>query len=151
MIRRFTGWHMTAILCAFFGTVIAVNMTMATFATSTFGGKVVENSYVASQKYNDWLAEAKAQDALGWSHRIALDGERRVTVALEAGGVPLAGAVATGFARHPVGRAADVPLRFVSGGAGAWVSDAPLPPGRWYVHLAVSRAGRDAKYIEDLR
>jgi nitrogen fixation protein FixH len=40
----FTGRHMTAILVGFFGVVIAVNLLMARFATSTFGGIVVENT-----------------------------------------------------------------------------------------------------------
>ena len=38
---RFTGRHMAAILVAFFAIVITVNVTMARFAMSTFGGKVV--------------------------------------------------------------------------------------------------------------
>ena len=59
--RRFTGWHMTTILVAFFAVVITVNIVMARFALSTFGGTVVENSYVASQHYNEWLARAAAQ------------------------------------------------------------------------------------------
>ena len=67
MTRRFTGWHFTAIITAFFGVVVAVNLTMAVFATRTFGGVVVENSYVASQKYNDWLDAAKRQQQLAWS------------------------------------------------------------------------------------
>ena len=57
--RRFTGYHMAAILVAFFGVIIAVNMVMATLATRTFGGVVVENSYVASQEFNGWLKDAR--------------------------------------------------------------------------------------------
>lgn len=151
MTRAFTGWHMAAILFAFFAVVVSVNMTMATFATTTFSGKVVDNSYVASQRFNDWLAEARAQDALGWRHAARLAPDRRVTLTVEADGRPLDGAVAAGFARHPIGRAADVPLRFVSPGAGRFESDAPLPAGRWYLHLHVTRAGRDARFIEDVR
>ena len=37
------GWHMTTILVAFFAVVITVNIVMARFALSTFGGTVVEN------------------------------------------------------------------------------------------------------------
>ena len=61
MTRRFTGWHFTAIITAFFGVVIAVNLTMAVFATRTFGGVVVENSYVASQTFD--------RDRLAWHDR----------------------------------------------------------------------------------
>eukprot|EP01035_Chromulina_nebulosa_P040301 gene40301-54499_t len=57
---------MTAIMCAFFAVVIGVNMLMASDAIRTFGGTVVDNSYVASQQYNGWLAEARVQRLYGW-------------------------------------------------------------------------------------
>jgi hypothetical protein len=67
MTRRFTGGHMLALMLAFFGTVVAVNFVMATLAVRTFGGTVVDNSYVPSQHYNHWLDQARAQRALGWT------------------------------------------------------------------------------------
>ena len=64
MTRRFTGRHMLVLMLAFFGVVVAVNLLMATLATRTFGGTVVDNSYVASQRYNRWLdAGARAESA----------------------------------------------------------------------------------------
>ena len=131
---------MTAILLAFFGVVIAVNLTMATFATRTFGGKVVENSYDASQKYNDWLAAARKQDALGWTITPSLDGQRRVTVALDPEGVTL-----SGFARHPLGREPDVALTF-----DGYRSLEALPPGRWSLHLLARRGKDEARLIKAL-
>ena len=133
MTRRFTGWHFTAIITAFFGVVITVNLTMAVFATRTFGGVVVENSYVASQKYNDWLEAAKRQQQLAWSIEPALDEQRRVTIALS-----VEGATVTGFARHPLGREPDVSLTFVTKDAEARSVNA-LPAGRWNIHLLVRR------------
>ena len=50
MTRKFTGWHMTAILVGFFAIVISVNLFMARAAIGSFGGVVVDNSYVASQR-----------------------------------------------------------------------------------------------------
>lgn len=138
MTGRFTGWHMTAILLAFFGVIVAVNFTMAAFATRTFGGVVVENSYVASQKYNGWLKAAREQERLGWKAEARLDGERRVKVE-----VSLPGAVVTGYAEHPLGQEADVPLRFT--GIGSFRSQNPLPPGRWTVHLLVRRGAEQAR------
>ena len=141
MTKRFSGWHMTAILLAFFGVVVAVNMTMAMFATRTFGGVVVENSYVASQKYNGWLRAARKQDQLGWKITPTLDGKRRVLVSVNADGVQV-----SGFARHPLGRAADVPLTF-----GADLrSNQALPPGRWAVHLVARRGNDEARLMEVL-
>ena len=52
---EFTGRHMAMILVTFFGIVIAVNITMARYASSTFGGLVVDNIYVASLNFNGWL------------------------------------------------------------------------------------------------
>ena len=144
MTRRFTGWHFTAIITAFFGVVITVNLTMAVFATRTFGGVVVENSYVASQKYNDWLAAAKRQQKLAWSIEPALDGQRRVTIALS-----MDGAKVSGFARHPLGREPDVPLTFVTRNRQA-KSLGALPAGRWNVHLLVRRGESEARLIETL-
>ena len=71
--KAFTGRHAAMILVAFFGTVIGVNMVMASFALSTFGGTVVDNSYVASQHYNEWLARADAQDRLGWDKSVTVN------------------------------------------------------------------------------
>jgi len=137
--RRFTGWHFTAIIVGFFGVVIAVNVTMAMFATRTFGGVVVENSYVASQHYNGWLEAARKQDRLGWEIKPTLDTQRRILVS-----VNVNGARVSGFARHPLGRAADVPLTFGSGRRSAEA----LPPGRWAIHLLVRRGRDEARLIE---
>ena len=141
MTSRFSGWHMTAILAGFFAVVIAVNVTMATFAARTFGGTVVENSYVASQQYNRWLADARRQDQLGWTIEPKLDGNRRVVVSNN-----VAGAHIAGFARHPLGRERDVRLSFTNAR-----SDQALPAGRWAVHLLVQKNGDEARLIEVLQ
>ena len=143
MTRRFNGRHMTAILLAFFGVVVGVNFVMATFATRTFGGVVVENSYVASQKYNGWLEAARAQERLGWKARAGLGADRRVAVE-----VSLPGAIVTGYAEHPLGREADVPLEFT--GAERFRSQNPLPAGRWTVHVLVRRGAEQVRLSETL-
>lgn len=139
MRKTFTGRHMTAILVAGFGVVIAVNLVMARLAVSTFGGVVVENSYVASQEYNKWLAEAEQSRALGWQPVVERRGDGRVEVRFAEQGSPLElGAIA----RHPLGRLPDNPLTFTVAGPGHFVSTAPLPGGRWTLRLE-GRAGRD--------
>ena len=74
--RGFTGWHAFAMLFAFFGVVVAVNLFMARDALSTFGGLVVENSYVASQDFNHWLDEAQRSKALGWQVKVTRRSEQ---------------------------------------------------------------------------
>ena len=149
--RPFTGRHMTAILLAFFGTVIAVNVTMAMFATGTFAGTVVDNSYVASQHFNRWLDEAHAQEALGWSEKIGLDNDRRITIILHERQQALNGVSVDAIARHPLGRAPDVTLHFTQVSADQYRSLTPLPTGRWAVHFTLAEGSREKRLIRDIR
>jgi nitrogen fixation protein FixH len=142
---------MAAIICTFFGVVIAVNMLMAVLATRTFGGTVVDNSYVASQKFNGWLAQARAQQSLGWQESVRLDSARRADVLVSAGGKPLDGMHVTGYARHPLGREPEIPLNFAPAGDGRALSDVPLPGGRWYLHLTISRGPDTADLVVEVQ
>ncbi|MEO0062947.1 MAG: Integral rane protein linked to a cation pump-like protein [Pseudomonadota bacterium] len=146
--RPFTGRHMTAILVAFFGVVIAVNVLMAHFATSTFGGIVVENSYVASQDFNRWLDEARTEKALGWTVHTGWrpDGKLAITAT-----GPSAAATLTGMARHPLGRLPDVPLTFVADGKGTFVSDQKVPDGRWQLRLEMKDGSKLWRREDELK
>ena len=62
---EFTGKHMLLLMLVFFGVIMAVNFTMASMASRTWTGLIVKNSYVASQKFNEELQQAKAQQASG--------------------------------------------------------------------------------------
>lgn len=146
--KPFTGRHMLAVLVGFFGVVIAVNFIMASYATSTFGGVVVENSYVASQQFNRWLDQAETQRALGWSAEAARlpDGRVEVAVAGPEGDVRL-----TGTARHPLGRKADRPLAFEPLGGGRFRSNEALPAERWILRLQVDADGQVWRHEGSLR
>jgi len=134
MTKRFTGKHMFAILVGFFGTVMAVNFTMASFATSTFGGIQVENSYVASQKFNGWLAKAEAQEALGWEVITSRDNGGRLLVSAKG---PGQGAILTASARQPLGNHPDQQLTFERNAQGQFISAEALPTARWIVRLQI--------------
>ena len=136
--QPFTGRHMFAILAGFFGVVIAVNFTMASYATSTFGGVVVENSYVASQEFNRWLDQAEAQEALGWSAVASRRADGRIEVAVTG---PEGDVRISGNARHPLGRQADRPLTFEPLGGGRFLSAEDLPAERWTLRLQVAAEG----------
>lgn len=138
---------MTFILVAFFAVVIAVNMLMATLAVKGFGGTVVDNSYVASQKFNGWLEEARAQERLGWRERLALDDQRRVTLTITGpDGAPLHGAVVSGMARHPVGRVPGIPVAMTEIAPGQFIATTPLPSGRWQLAVSI-RHDTDIKHV----
>lgn len=149
--RPFTGWHMAAILIGFFGIIMAVNFTMARLAFSSFGGKVVENSYVASQHYNALLAKADAQDRLGWDQSVWLDRTRHVRVTLAQDSQRLAITSATATVSHPLGRLPSHTLNLVSDGHGGMISTRPLLTGRWRIDLTVRHGGEQARYRSDLK
>lgn len=129
--RPFTGRHMAAIMIAFFGVVIAVNLFMARQASATFGGVVVQNSYVASQHFNRWLDEAAAEQALGWKAEATRAADGKLSLAFEG---PATAAI-TATARHPLGRMPDRTLRFAPQGGGAFLSTEALPAGRWRLRI----------------
>ncbi|RIV85970.1 FixH family protein [Aurantiacibacter zhengii] len=133
--KQFTGWHMTGILVAFFGSVAAVNFTMASYASSTFGGIVVQNSYVASQEYNGWLEQARESEALGWQAVTTWRPDGRLVVSVDGAPDYLS---ATATARHPLGRRPDQTLGFSRIGEGTYLSDEELPEGRWTLRLELS-------------
>ena len=151
MTRRFTGWHMLAVMLGMFGTIIAVNFVMATFAVRTFGGTVVDNSYVASQEFNRWLAQARTQDGLGWSITVDEDGRHRPVIAVHSSRGLLAGAVVSAVATHPLGRTPSRPVDFVVAADGRYVATQPLPAGRWLLRVEVRQGGRSAFFDDELR
>lgn len=148
--RPFTGRHIAIILIAFFGVVIAVNLLMARLAVGTFGGTVVDNSYVASQNFNDWLAQARSERALGWRVAVSRDATGQVrVVATDAQGQPLSDTLVTAVARHPLGRRPEQALAFAPAGTG-FRSTAPLGSGRWHLLITIRRGGQAMRVAADL-
>lgn len=141
---RLTGRHVATVFVGFFATVIAVNLLMANYAVGGFGGTVVDNSYVASQRFNGWLAQARAQDALGWDARAQLDPDRHLVLTLTG---PQDAAVSA-IAEHPVGKAADIALHVTRGADGRYRATTPLPQGRWLVRWLVRADGREMRFVE---
>lgn len=142
-VRAFTGYHMATILVAFFAVVIAVNFVMARYAIATFGGTVVDNSYVASQKFNGWLEEARREKKLGWNVAVpAREGDHLVVTTTDSHSQPLDGAVITMVAEHPLGRMPDRILHFTQTASGPYRSIEALPAGRWKLRAHARHAGQ---------
>ncbi|MDY8109824.1 FixH family protein [Fulvimarina sp. 2208YS6-2-32] len=134
--RAFTGWHMLAIMVLFFGTVITVNVYMASRALSTWSGLVVENSYVASQTFDTDVADRRRQVELGYALEASYADET-VTIALMRDDTPLRIASAEGFAGRPVTAMEDRPLAFTIDGTGTATAAMHLPSGSWKADVTV--------------
>lgn len=138
--RPFTGAHMLAVVLLFFGTIIAVNVVMATAAVRTFPGLNARNGYVASQTYNRLLKDAEAQRANGWQARLdAPGGWVRLSLA-DRDGAPLRGLTVTALAGRPASAAEDRTLAFRATEAG-YESVEPLAPGRWLIEIEARNGG----------
>lgn len=133
--RPFTGRHMLAIMVAFFGIIIAVNLTMAYFARSSWSGFVVENTYVASQQFNRKAAEGRAQAALGWKPDLTIaDGQIRYRL-INGGGEIVATSRVTAHFRRPVSDAQDRELVLAIQPDGSFSASVDLGDGAWIVEL----------------
>ena len=133
---RFTGWHFLAIMVAFFGVIITVNATMATFAVKNWTGLVVKNSYVASQQFNDQMKAARAQNAKGWNDELVLaDGLAKWSIT-DKEGKPVFARSATLMVSRPVGENHDQTLELKPDAQGHLSAPiAELGDGRWLVRL----------------
>lgn len=134
----FTGKHMAAILVGGFGVVMCVNFYMASRAVDGFHGTVVENSYVASQQFNDWLEEAEESKALGWEANVARGDDGMVIVTTRA--VPDGAQVSADF-RRPIGEREYAQLVFEPLADGRFRSTEQVANGRWTVRLRIEANG----------
>lgn len=147
--RQFTGRHMLAIMVAFFSVIIAVNLTMAYFARSSWTGFVVENTYVASQQFNQKAAEGRVQAALGWKPELTMTGGMiRYRLSDGAGNVVAASQVTATF-RRPVSDAQDQEVALAIQPDGAFSAPVDLGDGAWIVEIH-SEAGIGHPY-RDIR
>src|SRR4029077_10773283 len=64
--RELTGRHVLFWIVGFFGVVFVVNGIMVRAATSTFGGLETQSSYKAGLLFEQEVAKAERQQALGW-------------------------------------------------------------------------------------
>lgn len=141
---------MLAVMIAFFGVIISVNLTMAFFARSSWTGFVVENSYVASQEFNERMAETRAQAQLGWKGRLTIEnGHARYRILDRHGNGVTLKTVSMTFMR-PVDDREDQTFALNRDGDGSFVAEETIADGIWIVHVEAD-AGLETPYRETLR
>tara|TARA_R110000824_G_scaffold211072_5_gene397056 strand:- start:7197 stop:7673 length:477 start_codon:yes stop_codon:yes gene_type:complete len=150
-VKKFTGYHAAAMIVAFFAVVVVVNLVMAQFALSTFSGTVVDNSYVASQKYNKWLEQARDQKEYGWTVSPALRKADKASITITtADGTALQEATVTGIAEHPIGQSDPFEISFTQAGTGEYQSVQTLPEGRWKLKIVITRDDKSMRVVQDI-
>ncbi|MEX3009887.1 FixH family protein [Hoeflea sp. TYP-13] len=137
----FTGWHMLGVMVLFFGTVIAVNMTMAYFAGSSWSGLIVKNTYVASQKFDDEVIETERMKAKGWASQLDVGGDAVVYSLKNALGKPIVADEVLAAFNRPVGEDQDRVLSLEARADGSYASAHDLAAGQWLVKVTATRGG----------
>ena len=148
--KEFTGRHMLIIMVMFFGTVIAVNLTMATLARLSWTGLVVDNSYVASQEFNGKLAESREQAARGWAPVLTF-APNEISYRLNgSSGSPIQVKSVDILLRRPAYEAEDEHIRLEPKGNGTFGLTATIREGVWIIE---SRAdfGEAKPYLSSQR
>lgn len=142
---RFTGRHMLGIMLGFFGVIIAVNVTMAVVANTSWSGFVVRNSYIAGLEFNERAEAARAQNALGWTSDLSVaDGAVRFSLADEQGrAVELEGGTLT--LRRPVNDTEDRTVEMTPMAGGALSAAVVLGDGNWIAEVR-AQAGLEAPW-----
>lgn len=148
--REFTGRHMLAIMVAFFSVIIAVNLTMAYFARSSWTGAIVENTYVASQQFNRKAAEGRAQAALGWKGDLAIaDGKVSYRLTDRTGDLVTARQATASF-RRPSHAGEDQQVALIRQPDGRLSAPVELRDGSWIVEID-TEAGLERPYHDARR
>ncbi len=131
----------------FFAVVFAVNGIMIYFALTTFSGLDRRDAYKRGQAYNEILAEARAQEALGWTAVVDNEpvdeavGRLRVVVA-DAAERPIYDADVRALVKRPTNAHLDFETWLVPVGGGGYAAELDWPaPGIWDVLVTVQQGG----------
>jgi nitrogen fixation protein FixH len=143
--REFTGSHMLLSMLAFFGVIIAVNVTLAVVSRSSWTGLVVENSYVASQNFNEKLVEGREQAALGWTPHLTIADGRIAFRVEDAHGRTIEARGGEVTLRRPAYAAEDETVRLVAAPDGTLSAEHRVRDGLWIIDVSAD-VGRELPY-----
>lgn len=120
--------------------VIAVNIVMVFFATSTFPGLDTDKAYVQGLAYNETLKEAAASEALGWQAKAEIaEGGDLILSLQNAEGQPVTGMDLRGQMVRTATTSMDRVITFTPamGQPGRYLAALDLPAnGLWELRVA---------------
>ena len=139
-MKEINGWHVFGLFSLAFGTIIAVNVTLAANAVMTFPGLEVKNSYVASQSFDD---DRASQEALGWNVTAQLV-QDQLRLSFTKDGRPVAPEIEAATFGRATSVAADQTPNFTFDG-NVFVAPVEVGPGNWNLRI-VARAADGTRF-----
>lgn len=123
---------------AFFAVLFVMDGIFVYLATSSHTGVVEQGTYNRGLQYNERVAAAEAQDALGWQSSVQLEASGKLRFALvNADGEPLKGAQVRAQLFRPTQEGQDYTMILSEGDAGTYSGLADVAPGQWDVRIFV--------------
>lgn len=129
--KEFTGRHMLVAVCAFFGVIVTVNVGMAVLASTSWTGLVVQNSYVASQEFEDKRLAHEAQQEAGWEATFTYSPGLARLVIIDGAGRPIDLGDVTLKVNRPVGGHDDQAVLLQRAPDGGYAATLQLAAGIW--------------------
>ena len=112
-------------------------------ARSSYTGVATDQAYERGIAYNDTIARANAQEALGWDGSIVVQGANDITLKLtDADGHAVTDAHAVLWLFRPVQRRFDMHIEMQESSSGTYSAQFDLPqPGLWEARIFVKKDG----------
>jgi len=128
---EFTGRHMALLAVSFFGVIISVNVGMAVLSSTSWTGLVVENSYVASQEFEEKRIAHEKQLAAGWQSNFTYAAGIAQLLVKDGAGNPVDLGPVSLLINRPVGGHDDARLSPDRGADGSYSAPVTLGDGVW--------------------
>jgi nitrogen fixation protein FixH len=128
---EFTGRHMALLAVSFFGVIIAVNVGMAVLSATSWTGLVVDNSYVASQEFEEKRIAHENQLAAGWQSSFTYAPGLAQLIVTDGAGNPVDLGPVSLLINRPVGGHDDQKLTLSRSSDGSYTATVILGEGVW--------------------
>ncbi len=130
------GRHVVIGLMIFFGVMFVANGLLVYYAVGTFSGGDRPDPYRSGLNYNQTIAAAERQAALGWDVEVNYEGRRLVVRFVDKSAEPISGLALTAKLTRPAENRKDSVVELREWRDGIYTTNISLGPGNWVVSVA---------------
>ena len=127
-------------LAAFFGVIFFANGVLVYLATTSWSGLSTEDAYEKGRLYNNDIAIAKRQEALGWQAMASVQPSRIELTLKDKSGQAIKAATVRVTLLRPTREGHDFKLTLREAASGMYFSNVEFPlPGQWDADFRVQK------------
>ncbi|HZZ87719.1 MAG TPA: FixH family protein [Caulobacteraceae bacterium] len=148
---RLNGWHVLAMLVAFFGVTIAVDAVMIVDSYRTYPGEVSSQPYEDGLAWDSELDQQHAQAALGWRVTAGFAGPDAIELTVrDRLGEPLPLAQIEARLERPATETGRLQVKFRPAAAGVYRAEVGRLAGVWDLRVSVYDA-KGRRFVAERR